>query len=105
MAVEQSVYLDCAPERAFAAFTSPTAILSWWDDDKSYRTREWNSDLRPGGASGEYLVVDPPHAVEWSWRADWDDVLADLVRQSWDTVRRVNRAADTRPSTQEVART
>jgi|SRR5947209_12141673 len=89
MAVEQSVYLDCAAERAFAAFTSPSDILSWWGDDQSYRTREWDAELRNGGrwrarfetaagqsfgASGEYLAVDRPKLLEWTWQADWENV-------------------------------
>jgi uncharacterized protein YndB with AHSA1/START domain len=88
MTLEQIIYLDCPPDRAFAAFTSADSILSWWGDDQNYRTCEWVSDLRPGGpwraefetatgqrfgASGEYLNVEPPTLVEWSWRADWEE--------------------------------
>lgn len=89
MAVEQTIYLDCPIERAFAAFTSPAAILCWWGDDRSYRTREWDSELRSGGrwrarfetaegksfrASGEYIAVESPKLLEWTWQADWEDV-------------------------------
>jgi uncharacterized protein YndB with AHSA1/START domain len=89
MTVEQSIYLNCPLERAFQAFTSPSAILCWWGDDQNYRTCEWQSELRRGGAwhgrfeaaggqmfgaSGEYMAVDPPRLVEWTWRADWEDV-------------------------------
>jgi len=89
LTVEQRIYLDCPPPLAFAAFTSPAAVLSWWGDDQTYRTREWESDLRTGGhwrarfetaegqsfgASGKYLVVESPNLLEWTWQADWENV-------------------------------
>jgi uncharacterized protein YndB with AHSA1/START domain len=52
-----------------------------------YRTVEWQADPRPGGqwrakfstaggqsfgASGEYVHVEAPSALDWTWAADWD---------------------------------
>ncbi len=58
-------------------------------------SQEWRVDLRPGGrwslrtrdaagrpaaVRGEYRVVDPPRALECSWRASWDDDAETTVR-------------------------
>ncbi len=58
-------------------------------------SQEWRVDARPGGGwslrtrdaagrpaavRGEYRVVDPPRALECSWRASWDDDAETTVR-------------------------
>jgi uncharacterized protein YndB with AHSA1/START domain len=58
-------------------------------------SQEWRVDVRPGGrwslrtrdaagrpaaVRGEYRVVDPPRALECSWRASWDDDAETTVR-------------------------
>jgi uncharacterized protein YndB with AHSA1/START domain len=88
MAIRQTIDLGCPPDAAFKAFTDPDAIRCWWGDDESYRVSEWQAELRPGGkwrarfktasgesfgASGEYLAIDAPRLVEWSWRSDWEN--------------------------------
>lgn len=74
-------------ERVYAALTRGDEIVKWWGSDELYRTTEWTSELRPQGAwkatgvgadgtpftvSGEYLVVEPPHRVTFTWKPEWD---------------------------------
>lgn len=74
-------------ERVFAALTRGDEIVKWWGADQPYRTTEWTSELRAGGAwksvgvgadgapfsvEGEYLAVDPPRGVTFTWKPDWD---------------------------------
>ncbi|HTV25338.1 MAG TPA: SRPBCC domain-containing protein [Polyangiaceae bacterium] len=74
-------------ERVYAALTRGDEIVKWWGSDDLYRTTEWTSELRPQGAwkatgvgadgspftvSGEYLVVEPPHRVTFTWKPEWE---------------------------------
>jgi uncharacterized protein YndB with AHSA1/START domain/uncharacterized protein YciI len=74
-------------ERVYAALTRGDEIVKWWGSDDLYRTTEFTSELRPQGAwkatgvgadgapftvSGEYLVVEPPHRVTFTWKPEWD---------------------------------
>jgi len=74
-------------ERVYAALTRGDEIVKWWGSDELYRTTAWTSELRPHGAwkatgvgadgtpftvSGEYLVVEPPHRVTFTWKPEWD---------------------------------
>lgn len=81
-------------ERVYAALTRGDEIVKWWGSDAAYRTTEWTSELRPRGAwkatgvgadgvpfsvSGEYLVVEPPHRVTFTWKPEWDGGHASTV--------------------------
>jgi uncharacterized protein YndB with AHSA1/START domain/uncharacterized protein YciI len=74
-------------ERVYAALTKGDEIVKWWGSDELYRTTGWTSELRPQGAwkstgvgadgspftvSGEYLVVEPPHRLTFTWKPEWD---------------------------------
>jgi uncharacterized protein YndB with AHSA1/START domain/uncharacterized protein YciI len=74
-------------ERVYAALTRGDEIVKWWGSDELYRTTQWTSELRPQGAwkssgvgadgspftvSGEYLVVEPPHRLTFTWKPEWD---------------------------------
>ena len=70
-AVEQEVRIDAPPETVFEFFTDPEKIVRW-------KGREADLDPRPGGvyrvvindratASGEYVEVDPPRRVVFTW--------------------------------------
>ena len=60
-----------------------------------YRATEFHRDLRPGGkwrtvgvnaesrhfeVSGEYLEIDPPHLLVYSWVASWTGEAKTTVR-------------------------
>jgi uncharacterized protein YndB with AHSA1/START domain len=77
-----------SPEKVFRALTDPKELEHWWGSDDQYRTFGWVSDLRPGGerscqarspareelswVKGEYLVVQPPKVLEFTWLASWE---------------------------------
>ena len=81
------VEIKAPVERVYAALTQGDEIVKWWGSDDLYRTTQWTSELRPQGAwkasgvgadgapftvSGEYLVVEPPHRVSFTWKPEWD---------------------------------
>jgi uncharacterized protein YndB with AHSA1/START domain len=77
-----------SPEKVFRALTDPKELEQWWGSDEVYRTFDWVSDLRPGGerscqarspgreelstVKGEYVVIDPPKLLEFTWLASWE---------------------------------
>jgi len=80
------VDISAPVERVFAALTRGDEIIKWWGSDELYRTKEFTSELRANGpwkatgvgsdgapfsVSGEYLVVEPPHRVTFTWKPDW----------------------------------
>jgi uncharacterized protein YndB with AHSA1/START domain len=82
-----SVEIDASPERVFEALTTAEDVIRWWGADDTHRTTEWEADLRPGGkwraggkmqdgrayqVQGEYIEVQRPHKLVFTWRPDWD---------------------------------
>ena len=75
--------LDAPPERIFAAWTDPEILRRWWAAMPDWTTPEATTDVRPGGAYrlsmcgtdgvvrtvvGEYLEVDPPRRLVYTWQ-------------------------------------
>lgn len=86
-----------APERLFRAFTDPRDVSSWFLP-KSGNLEAIEIDLKIGGSwcfvidrtedkqihfEGEYLVIDPPNRLEFSWRHVKE--FADGTRETTDT--------------------
>lgn len=70
-AVERDIYVEAPPETVFTYFTDPEKMTRW-------KGSEAQLDPKPGGvyrvtvmpeaiACGEYLVVDPPTRVVFTW--------------------------------------
>jgi uncharacterized protein YndB with AHSA1/START domain len=85
--VECEVRIAASPETIFNFFTDPVKAVQWMGHAATL-------DPRPGGiyrvdidqgwiAIGEYVVVDPPHRVVFTW--GWKDD-ADLVPPGSSTV-------------------
>ncbi len=87
--------IGCSPHEAFDGFNDPRSIVEWWGDPAVYRTKSWTSDLREGGrwraefeapdgtsfgAEGEYLSIDRPANLEWTWKADWEPEVEKTIR-------------------------
>jgi uncharacterized protein YndB with AHSA1/START domain len=96
--------IDASPERVFHALTDPTELPRWWAVEGAYRTGRFENDLRPGGkwklyietpersggsdsgnpepqtVGGEYITVDPPHVLEFTWSPSWDGFAVSTVR-------------------------
>ncbi len=93
--VHASVDIAAPPDAVFQALLDPAQLATWWGSDDSYRTRDWDIDAHVGGewtvhtvsasgdegtVHGEYLVIDEPHTLEYTWRASWDDFAPTIVR-------------------------
>ena len=80
-----------APAAAvFAAWTTPELMAGWLSATGQAEVR---ADVRPGGAftlvmvgdgariehTGEYLVVDPPHRLVFTWRSAYTGERPSLV--------------------------
>ena len=89
------LFIDAPPARVFQAITDPAQLLQWWGQGGIYRTTGWQCDLRVGGSwrsegvgadgsafqvSGEYLEVDPPRLLVYTWIASWTPDLKTAVR-------------------------
>jgi uncharacterized protein YndB with AHSA1/START domain len=71
----KEIWIDAPPEQVFAYLVQPDLATAWMGDES------WN-DPRPGGvfrldirgnvASGEFVEVDPPRRVvyTWGWEGD-----------------------------------
>lgn len=92
------------PERLFRALTDPAEIVQWWGAEGVYRTERFEGDLKPGGkwmsyiaapegaemsdprttepqtVGGEYITVDPPRVLEFTWSPSWDGFAVTTVR-------------------------
>ncbi|WP_298959527.1 SRPBCC domain-containing protein [uncultured Roseibium sp.] len=86
-----------APERVFRAFTDPNDVSCWFIP-KAGALEQVEIDLKIGGKwcfvidktdekqihfEGEYLVIDPPNRLEFSWRHVKE--FADGTRETTDT--------------------
>ncbi|MFZ1130168.1 MAG: SRPBCC domain-containing protein [Terriglobales bacterium] len=90
------IHIAAPPERVFQALTDPRQLLQWWGQKGMYHHTDWKADVRPGGqwrsegvsdsdgsgyhVSGEYLEVDPPRLVSYTWVASWSGALRTVVR-------------------------
>ncbi len=85
-AIVAEIHIAAPPERVFQALVDPQQVLKWWGQRGVYRSTEFHNDLRPGGkwrtagvnaegrdfeASGEYLEIDSPRLLVYSWVASW----------------------------------
>jgi uncharacterized protein YndB with AHSA1/START domain len=88
------IFVAAPQERVFQAITDPQQLRQWWGQDGMYRSTKWEADLRPGGkwlcegeggstgkyqVSGEFLEIDPPRALVYTWIASWSGPLATTV--------------------------
>jgi uncharacterized protein YndB with AHSA1/START domain len=90
------VEIAASPERVYAALTDPAELAAWWGSEEVYRTYDWESDLRVGGRrncraenrvtgvkstlKGEYLEIDPPRVLAFTWEPSWEKVHPTVVR-------------------------
>lgn len=96
--------IRATPDAVFRALTDPNELPKWWGADGIYRTERFESDLRPGGkwksyiaapggaemsdprtpepqtVGGEYITVDPPRLLEFTWSPSWDNFAVTQVR-------------------------
>lgn len=91
-----SIDIDAPAEAVWDAVTDPAQLASWWGSPDTYRTFDWEVDLRTGGkwssksarhdgsqqgvVHGEYLEVDRPRLLVFTWLASWDNFAETLIR-------------------------
>lgn len=94
--IHASIDIDGPPEVVWDALTDPSQLATWWGSPDTYRTFDWEVDLRPGGkwsskserldgtqqgyVHGEYLEVKPPHLLVFTWLASWDGFAETQIR-------------------------
>jgi uncharacterized protein YndB with AHSA1/START domain len=82
-AIQAEVHISAPPERVFEALSDPRQLMQWWGQKGMYHGTEWKGDLRPGGkwrcdgvndadgkpyhVGGEYVEVDPPRRLSYTW--------------------------------------
>jgi uncharacterized protein YndB with AHSA1/START domain len=97
--INAEIFIAAPPERVFQAITDPSQMQRWWGQEGVYRITDWTADLRRGGkwssvgagadgkpfrVEGEYLEVDPPRRLVYTWNASWTGTLQTVVH--WDLV-------------------
>lgn len=78
LVVEREVHIDASPETVFEFFTDPVKAVRWMGVSATL-------DPRPGGvyrveigewiAVGEFVEVEPPNRIAWTWGWENDDTL------------------------------
>jgi uncharacterized protein YndB with AHSA1/START domain len=94
-AVVAEIHIAAPPERVFAAISDPRQLMKWWGQNDMYRHTNWTGDIRPGGTwrsegkgveghsyyvTGEYLEVEPPKLLVYSWVASFSNHAKTFVR-------------------------
>jgi uncharacterized protein YndB with AHSA1/START domain len=89
------MFIAAPSDRVFQAITDPRQLLQWWGQKEMYRTTKFETDVRVNGkwmsagvgikgdnfeVAGEYLEVDPPRLLVYTWRASWTGDLTTTVR-------------------------
>lgn len=79
LVVEREVHIEASPETVFEFFTDPVKAVRWMGIAATL-------DPRPGGiyrveigqwvAVGEFVDVEPPNRIAWTWGWENDDMLA-----------------------------
>jgi len=95
-AIEEEIFIAAPPERVFQALIDPQQLAQWWGQKGIYHGKQWMIDLRPGGkwrtegtserggntfeVYGEYLHIDPPRLLEFTWIPSWAGPMNTVVR-------------------------
>jgi len=94
-AVLAEIHIAAPPEKVFQAISDPNQLKNWWGQKGNYRHTDVQCDVRKGGkwrtagvgekgdkyeVSGEYLEVDPPRLLVYTWAASFDGGTPTTVR-------------------------
>ena len=94
--IVQEIVIKGSAERVFDAFTDPRQRIKWWGAPGLFQATHMESDLRPGGiwmmrgtgrdgrpfiVRGEYLEIDRPRLLVFTWiRGGNEDPTESTVR-------------------------
>ena len=82
------IEIQASPETVFTAWTTPEQMVAWWGDEGNHHLTAWTGDVRKGGKwhaegikstgqpfsiIGEYLRVEPPKHLSFTWKHDWEE--------------------------------
>jgi uncharacterized protein YndB with AHSA1/START domain len=76
--VRATVHIDAPPERVYAYFTRPEAIIAWMGDYAAIEAKpggRFDLDIKGVPVRGRFLDLDPPHRVTISWGYAGSEVL------------------------------
>ncbi len=94
-AIVSEIRIAAPPVRVFQALVDPAQVPQWWGQTGIYRCMEFHADLRVGGTwrsagvgpdggtfevTGEYLTVDPPRLLIYTWVPSWTGAVQTTVR-------------------------
>lgn len=94
-AVESEIHIAAPAERVFQALVDPAQLTQWWGQRGVYQCTKYENDLRAGGkwksagvgpdgnrfeASGEYVEIDRPRLLVYTWVASWTGDFKTSVR-------------------------
>lgn len=94
-AIVSEIRIAAPPGRVFQALTDPAQVPRWWGQKGVYSCTEFQCDLRTGGkwrasgidgdgrdfeVRGEYLEIDAPRLLAYSWVASWTGDAKTTVR-------------------------
>jgi len=94
-AIESEIHIAAPPERVFEALVDPEQLIEWWGEKGVYQCTNYENELRTGGkwksvgvgpdgnrfeASGEYVEIDRPRSLEYTWMASWTGDFQTSVR-------------------------
>jgi uncharacterized protein YndB with AHSA1/START domain len=69
-AITASVHIDAPPERVYAYFTRPEAIVSWMGEHAVLEAEpggQFTLDIKGAPVRGRFLELDPPRRLLISW--------------------------------------
>ena len=94
--IVQEIAIRGPVNRVFEALVNPDQRVKWWGGEGRFQAQHMESDLRPGGkwmmqgdglggkpfqVRGEYLQVEPPRLLVFTWLPDWqEDAVESVVR-------------------------
>ncbi|HKW17113.1 MAG TPA: SRPBCC domain-containing protein [Terriglobales bacterium] len=94
--VKVEIFIAAPRDRVFEALTDPRQSAQWWGRKDEYYFNQFNMDVRVGGkwstsgksaksgdleVHGEFLEVDPPRRLAYSWISSW---LPKLTNVLWE---------------------
>src|ERR1700743_2147189 len=93
-AVTRKILIAPPAERVFQALSDPPQLLQWWGQKGMFQSTNWTIDLRVGGlwkgeaemggstfwVSGEYLEIDRPRLLVYTWLSSLPGETPSVVR-------------------------
>ena len=89
-ALEREIAIAASPETVWEFLVDPEKAVRWMGERAAFDARPggaWSIDVIPGNtASGEFLEVDPPHRLVYTWGWEPRDGEASPVPPGSSTV-------------------